>query len=174
MLAMHLRRGDDYEARCREMSRGNEGFYGWNLFLQLPDRFVSEPEPDARGKDQRFLARCWPDQAGVVRKVAEVRREYLVHATQSNATLDVVYILSNEKGAWIDGLKKTLQKEGWTVAANQDLVLDAEQKDVSMAVNIEIARRAAVFVGNGVSLLSNAVFLFVVAHLCNPVVHVNK
>ncbi|KAJ7833396.1 hypothetical protein B0H13DRAFT_2240372 [Mycena leptocephala] len=125
MLAVHLRRGDDYE-----------GFYGWNLFPQLPDGFVSEP--DAPGKNQRFLVRCWPDQVGVVRKVAEVRREYLVHTTQSNATLDVVHILSNEKG---------------------DLVLDAEQKDVSMAVDMEIARRAAVFVGNGVSLLSSTPFL---------------
>ncbi|KAJ7919867.1 hypothetical protein B0H13DRAFT_2230817 [Mycena leptocephala] len=157
MLAVHLRRGDAYEALCREMSRRDEGFYAWNLFPQLPDRFVSEP--DARGTDERFLARCWPDQAGVIRKVAEVRRQYLVHATQSNATLDVVYILSNEKGRWIDGLKKMLQKDGWTVAASQDLVLDAEQKDVGMAVDMEIARRAAVFVGNGWSALtSNIVY----------------
>jgi hypothetical protein len=47
-----------------------------------------------------------------------------------------------------------LQKDGWTVAASQHLVLDAEQKDVGMAVDMEIARRAAVFVGNGVSLSS--------------------
>jgi hypothetical protein len=172
MLAVHLRRGDDYEAHWREMSRGNESFYGWSLFPQLPDRFVSEP--DARGKDKRFLARCWPDQAGVVRKVAEVRRQYLVHATQSNATLDVVYILSNEKGVWIDGLKKMLHKDGWTVAASQDLVLDAEQKDVGMAVDMEIARRAAVFVGNGVSLSSLARSQIVVAHLRYPVVRINE
>jgi hypothetical protein len=68
-------------------------------------------EPDTPGKDERFLARRWPDQAGVVRKVAEVR---LVHATQSDATLNVVYIFSNESGECIDGLKKMLQKEGWT------------------------------------------------------------
>jgi hypothetical protein len=49
-----------------------------------------------------------------------------VHATQSNATLDVLYILSNERGAWIHGLKKTPQKDGWAVVASQDLVLDAE------------------------------------------------
>ncbi|KAJ7919880.1 hypothetical protein B0H13DRAFT_2319984 [Mycena leptocephala] len=105
MLAVHVRWGDDYEAHCRG--------------------------PDAPGKNQRkrFLARCWPDQAGVVGKVAEARRDYLVHATPRNATLDV------------------------TVAASQDLVLDAEQKGVSMAVDMEIARRAAVFVGNGLFLI---------------------
>jgi hypothetical protein len=112
MHAVHARRGDDYEAHCHGhgMNRGNKGFYGWNLFPRPPDRFVPEPEADAPGKDLCFLARDWRNQAGVVRKVAEVRREYLVHATQSNATLDVVYILSNERGAWIHGLKKMLQK----------------------------------------------------------------
>ncbi|KAJ7919869.1 hypothetical protein B0H13DRAFT_1868089 [Mycena leptocephala] len=160
MLAMHVRRGD-YEAHCRVMSHGNEGFYGWNLFPQLPDHLVPELELGAPEKQRS-------DQAGVVRRVAEVRREYLVHATQSNATVDVVYILSNEKGAWIDGLKM-LQKEGWMVVASQDLVLDAEQKAVSMAVDMEIARRAAV---NVVRLLSSAHFLFAAAHLRNTVARV--
>jgi hypothetical protein len=171
-MLVHIRRGDDYEAHCREMSHGNEGVYGWNLLPQLPDRFVTEP--DVPGKDQRFLPRCWPDKAGVVGKVAEVRREYLAHATQRNATLDIVYILSNEKGMWIDGLKKALQKDGWTVAASQDLVLDAEPKDVGMAVDMEIARHAAVFVENGVSVSSLAHSQIVVPHVRNTVVRINE
>jgi hypothetical protein len=85
-----------------------------------------------------------------------------------------VYILSNEKRtAWMDGLKM-LQKEGWTVVASRDLVLDAEQKDVSMAVDMEIARRAAVFVGNGVSLSSLARSQIVVPHVRNTVVRINE
>ncbi|KAJ7701154.1 hypothetical protein B0H17DRAFT_924733, partial [Mycena rosella] len=40
-----------------------------------------------------------------------------------------------------------------------DLVLDAEQADVGMAVDMEIARRAAVFLGNGwSSFTSNVVY----------------
>jgi hypothetical protein len=103
-----------------------------------------------------------------------VRRDYLVHATQRNATLDVVYILSNEKGAWIDGLKKMLQKDGWTVAASQDLVLNAEQKDVGMAVDMEIARRATGFVGNGVSLSSLARSQIVFPHVRDQLVCINE
>jgi hypothetical protein len=80
----------------------------------------------------------------------------------SNATLDVLSILSNERGAWIDGLKM-LQKDGWTAVASQDLVLDAEQKDASMAVDMEIGRRAAVFVGNVVRLLVSSVWLLTYA-----------
>jgi hypothetical protein len=133
----------------------NLGFYSWNLFPHLPDRFPSEP--DAPGKDERFLERCWPDHAGIVKKAADARRDYLAHAatfngTKNNATLDVIYVLTNEQSAWITDLKEALQRDGWTVATTRDLVLDTEQRDVSMAVDMEIARRAAVFLGNGVSL----------------------
>ncbi|KAJ7927715.1 hypothetical protein B0H13DRAFT_1970214 [Mycena leptocephala] len=153
MLALHLRRGD-YEGHCRGMTYINLGFYSWNLFPHLPDRFVSEP--DAPGKDERFLERCWPDHAGIVKKAAEARRDYLAHAatfngTKNNATLDVIY--------------EALQRDGWTVATTRDLVLDhlalasTEQRDVSMAVDMEIARRAAVFLGNGwSSMTSNIVY----------------
>ncbi|KAJ7909103.1 hypothetical protein B0H13DRAFT_2192958 [Mycena leptocephala] len=156
MLALHLRRGD-YEAHCGWLAYLNTRFYSWNLFPHLYDRFV--PEPDVPGKDERFFARCLPDQAGVVRKAAEVRRDYLAHAIQSNATLDVLYILTNEKSVWITALKKMLHEDGWKVTTSQDLVLDAEQTEVSMAVDMEIGRRAAVFVGNGwSSFTSNIVY----------------
>ncbi|KAJ7798475.1 hypothetical protein B0H14DRAFT_2906708 [Mycena olivaceomarginata] len=144
MLALHLRRGD-YEAHCRWLTYINNAFYSWSLFPYLPDRFVSEP--DAPGKDERFLARCWPDITDVVKKAADARREYLAHMERLNGTdsavLDTFYLLTNEKSAWIEEIKDALQRDGWTVATSQDLVLDAEQRDVSMAVDMEIARRAA-------------------------------
>ncbi|KAJ7873572.1 hypothetical protein B0H13DRAFT_2348970 [Mycena leptocephala] len=65
MLALHLRRGD-YEGHCRGMTYIKLVFYSWNLFPHLPDRFVSEP--DVPGKEERFLTRCWPDVAGVIKK----------------------------------------------------------------------------------------------------------
>ncbi|KAJ6550104.1 hypothetical protein B0H19DRAFT_1211458 [Mycena capillaripes] len=161
MLALHLRRGD-YEGHCRGMEFINMAFYSWNLFPHLPDRYT--PEPDAPGKAERFRERCWPDHAGVVRKAAEARRDYLAHAqsvngTSSHATLDVMYLLTNEKSPWIDELLVALQGDGWTVATSRDLKLDTEQTDVSMSVDMEIARRAAVFVGNGwSSFTSNIVY----------------
>ncbi|KAJ7085331.1 hypothetical protein C8R43DRAFT_313729 [Mycena crocata] len=149
MLAFHLRRGD-YEGHCRGMAYMNLLFYSWNLFPHLPDRFVSEP--NAPGKDERFLQRCWPDLARVVGKAAEARADYRAHVAKGDGTqttLDVFYLLTNEKSPWIDDLKVALRNDGWTVATSRDLVLDTEQTDVSMAVDMEIARRAAVFVGNG-------------------------
>ncbi|KAJ7765678.1 hypothetical protein B0H16DRAFT_1661505 [Mycena metata] len=158
MLAFHLRRGD-YEGHCRWLSYINVVFYSWNMFPHLPDRFVSEP--DAPGKDERFLERCWPDKERIVKKAADARRDYLAHAQggQSDATLDVMYLLTNEKSAWIDELKHALAQDGWSISTSMDLVLDVEQTDVSMAVDMEIARRAAVFVGNGwSSFTSNIVY----------------
>ncbi|KAJ7701148.1 hypothetical protein B0H17DRAFT_199634 [Mycena rosella] len=155
MLAVHLRRGD-YAVHCRGLAAGNAPFYSWNVLPALPDRF--EPEPDAPGKDERVLARCYPDVAGVVRKAAAARADHLAHAGH-NATLDVLYVLTNERGAWLDTLKNALRDDGWRVAASADLVLDAEQVDVGMAVDMEIARRAAVFLGNGwSSFTSNVVY----------------
>ncbi|KAJ7124155.1 hypothetical protein C8R44DRAFT_916760 [Mycena epipterygia] len=62
--------------------------------------------------------------------------------------------LGELKSAWLGELKSALRKDGWTtVATSRELVLDAEQKDVSMAVDMEIARRAAVFCREWVVLL---------------------
>jgi len=48
-------------------------------------------------------------------------------------------------------MKPFLQSSGWhTIVTTQDLELDQEQKDVGMAVDMEYARKAAVFIGNGV------------------------
>ncbi|KAJ7201760.1 hypothetical protein C8J57DRAFT_1486275 [Mycena rebaudengoi] len=87
-------------------------------------------------------------------KVRIARRDF------ANADgLDVVYISTNEKGGWLDEVKNTLRKDGWAVSSSQDLILDAEQLGVSMSVDMEITRRAAVFVGNGISsFTSNIVY----------------
>ncbi|KAJ7462470.1 hypothetical protein FB451DRAFT_1043725 [Mycena latifolia] len=62
-----------------------------------------------------------------------------------------MYILTTENSPWLDEVKGALQLDGWTVSMGRDLKLDTEQRDVSMAVDMEIARRSAVFVGNGMS-----------------------
>ncbi|KAJ7089593.1 hypothetical protein C8R44DRAFT_440297 [Mycena epipterygia] len=157
MLAMHVRRGD-YEKHCRYLASVSAPFYGWNALPLLLDAYV--PEPDAADKEERFLARCWPDVAGIVATAGAARRDYAAHVNahgNGNGTqeaLDVFYLLTNDNSAWLGEVKRALRKDGWAVVAtSRDLVLDAEQKDVSMAVDMEIARRAAVFVGNGVSVL---------------------
>ncbi|KAJ7617873.1 hypothetical protein FB45DRAFT_1103153 [Roridomyces roridus] len=145
------------ERNARALSLGylNAAFYSWNLFPWLPDRYATDDMP---GREEKMFERCYPTRERVVEKLAEVRREYLTHA--GNATLDTVYILTNEKGGWIEELREGPKEDGWMlVVSSQQLELDAEQLDVSMAVDMEIARRAAVFVGNGwSSFTSNIVY----------------
>ena len=51
-------------------------------------------------------------------------------------------------------LKGALQKDGWDdLKSSLDVRLDGEQNYVAMAVDMAIAEKAEVFVGNGVSLL---------------------
>ncbi|KAJ7676554.1 hypothetical protein DFH06DRAFT_1428091 [Mycena polygramma] len=160
MLALHVRRGD-FKGHCRYLAGFTADFFSWNQFPFLQDRFAR----DAPGSTERLAERCWPDIAAYVSKTSEARRDYLAHVaamnmTQSAAsTLDVMYILTNERSTWIEDLKTALRLEGWSVATSQDMILSTQQTDVSMAVDMEIARRAAVFVGNGwSSLTSNVVY----------------
>ena len=60
-------------------------------------------------------------------------------------------MLSNEWAWALDELREALLKDGWSdVVSTVDLSLDAAQYYVSMAVDMAIAERAEVFVGNGV------------------------
>ncbi|KAJ7240722.1 hypothetical protein C8J57DRAFT_1438868 [Mycena rebaudengoi] len=151
LLAMHLRRGD-YEGHCKWMAYLNAGFYGWNQMKVLPDQF--ENDPSAADKDAIFLGHCWPDIDGIVAKAREAQMDF-----PGADRLDTVYISTNEKGGWIDEVRAALGKDGWAVSSTQDLLLDAEQLGVSMAIDMEIASRAAVFIGIGVSsFTSNIVY----------------
>ncbi|KAG6850209.1 hypothetical protein H0H93_016388 [Arthromyces matolae] len=64
--------------------------------------------------------------------------------------LDIMYLLTNEKGEWMEKLQAALRKDGWnTIVTSNDLELDSEGVDTNMAIDMDIARKAAVFVGNG-------------------------
>ncbi|KAK0487128.1 hypothetical protein IW261DRAFT_592540 [Armillaria novae-zelandiae] len=153
MLAMHLRRGD-YEGSCRHFSKYSSTFYGWNQLEFLPDRFMVPPGEEGPERDAVYLSRCLPTFEDVIKKVRLARGEYL---QETGATLDVMYLLTNEKGQWLEELREALRVEGWnTIRTSRDLVWDStEQKELSMAVDMDIARQAAVFVGNGWSSFSS-------------------
>jgi hypothetical protein len=63
----------------------------------------------------------------------------------------VLFVLTNADAAWVREFAQTMQEQGWpTVVGTPDLILDDEQTEAGMAVDMEIARRAEVFIGNGV------------------------
>jgi hypothetical protein len=69
-----------------------------------------------------------------------------------------VFVLTNAWPTWQAGLKRKLMDDGWDdVVVSEDLVLDKEQQGVDVAVDMSIAERAEVFVGNGVSLFVRSI-----------------
>ncbi|KAF5382695.1 hypothetical protein D9615_003074 [Tricholomella constricta] len=153
MLAIHARRGDFKDA-CLHLAKWNSTFYSWNLLEELPDAFPPPPGGEQGNNTpeniRKYLEHCLPSFDDIVSKVRDSRYEYLKESKKGHKTLDVLFLLTNAEGEWLDQLKATLREDGWhTIVTSKDLELDQEQTEVNMAVDMEIARRAAVFVGNG-------------------------
>ncbi|KAF9068591.1 hypothetical protein BDP27DRAFT_1224103 [Rhodocollybia butyracea] len=148
MMAIHIRRGDYLEA-CYRLAYYNSTFYSWNLLPQFTDSFVvpSTMSWNSSEYTQFYLDRCYPEPQAILKKVREARKAY-VDAGGEN--LDVMYLLTNAQGDWLAGMLSYLKKDGWnTIVTSKDLELTAEQTDVNMAIDMEFARKAAVFIGNG-------------------------
>ncbi|KAL1677261.1 hypothetical protein EV122DRAFT_266178, partial [Schizophyllum commune] len=156
-LAMHVRRGD-YKNACLNLAAWNSTFYSWNLLPELPDRFTAHAGGGWGWNTQEntalYLERCLPTLDAIVRKARDAKHDYFAEGAKKNETraLDVIYILTNDKESWLGDLKAALTKDGWgTVVTTKDLHYTQETLEVSMAVDMELARLAAVFIGNGVS-----------------------
>ncbi|TFK60507.1 hypothetical protein BDN72DRAFT_779325 [Pluteus cervinus] len=154
MLAMHVRRGD-YKDACVGLATWNSTFYSWNLLPELPDHFIPPPGgkwgENTPENTEKYMEHCLPTFDMIVQKVRDSRRDYVNAAPRgTRRILDVLYLLTNEESEWLDLLKTELRKDGWhVIRTSKDLELDQEQTDVNMAVDMDIARKAAVFIGNG-------------------------
>ncbi|KAJ6455412.1 hypothetical protein C8R45DRAFT_1056697 [Mycena sanguinolenta] len=146
MLAIHLRRGD-YLTHCKNLADWGSSFYSWAQLPQVLDQYTPLPGDDPARLDT-VLSHCLPTSAQIVKKIRESREEYV--RARAGRVLDVLYLLTNEHGEWLDELKGELAKAGWhTIVTTRDLTLDPEQEEVGMAVDMQFARQAAVFIGNG-------------------------
>ncbi|THH03544.1 hypothetical protein EW145_g6178 [Phellinidium pouzarii] len=163
LVAVHLRRGD-YVRHCPRLAQWGATYMGFNQFPSLPDKF-SPPTfgtlNSLDGRTQYYMSHCWPDVPDIISKLAEVRAE--------NPGLRRVFVLTNGWGWWIDGLRKALQEDGWEdVRSSLDVRVDAEQKYVAMAIDMAIAERSEVFIGNGFSSLSSNIVMLRMAKEMDP------
>lgn len=148
LVAVHIRRGD-FDEHCKKLQGWGAGFASWNLLKGLPDTFSS-----ASATAEDYQRKCWPSIPQIVQRLHEVRAQ---HDKREGAghELENVFIMTNGKRDWVTELMIALHDDGWrTVSSSKDLVLDPLEDNVNQAVDMEIARRAEVFVGNGYSTLS--------------------
>ncbi|KAF9258031.1 hypothetical protein L218DRAFT_878110 [Marasmius fiardii PR-910] len=151
VVAVHIRQGDFKEA-CERLAYYNSTFYSWNLLPDLPDPFQVPPSMTWNSDEynQFYHDRCLPDTGAIVRKIRDSRDAFIQSFQGQEIVLDTLYLLTNAKEKYLSGLKEILKGEGWhTIVTSKDLVLNAEQMDVNMAIDMELARRAALFIGNG-------------------------
>lgn len=148
VLSIHVRRGD-FKQACSEHAAMNSTFYNWNLLPFLPDKLVAQRQNNT----QQILERCWPTSEYIRERVDQARKIYESQVTSEDGRgLSVLYIMSNDHTEWIEELKRAFERDGWRrVVMSRDLKLNPQQKDVSVAVDMEIGMRSAVFIGNGVS-----------------------
>ncbi|KAK7037688.1 hypothetical protein VNI00_010914 [Paramarasmius palmivorus] len=159
VMALHIRRGD-YKDACEMLASYNTTFYSWNLLPDFKDKFSVPRHLEYMSDEykQAYFDRCFPEADAILEKVREARDTYVRSvASASDVVLDTMYLLTNAKGDWLESMKKRLAEDGWsTIVTSKDLELNAEQTDVNMAIDMELGRRAAIFIGNGVRVLSSA------------------
>jgi hypothetical protein len=183
MMAVHIRRGD-FGPACKERALWGSTYYQWwvlffvcfpaythvalrNLWPTHPDKFVVPK--DAGGGNatdsakEFYRGHCYPTDAETLATIRRARAEYT--AAHPDRALDVLFVLTNADATWVHEFAGMMRKEGWgTVVGTPDLTLDAEQTEVGMAVDMELARRAEVFIGNGVRFFSSRLFRVLTVH----------
>lgn len=155
LLAIHVRRGD-FVGHCRYLARSNSDWNAFNSFPELPDKYDQDhddPQLSAANREA-FMAHCIPSIEQIVDKVKMVRET-------SREPLEYIYIMTNGDDAWVADLKLELYAlGGWEcIGSNRDLSLTWEQKYVGQALDMMVAQKAEVFIGNGVSWTFDVFFL---------------
>lgn len=151
LLAIHIRRGD-FKDHCEHLSRWSADWNAFNSFPEFLDKFEL---PDGGGGGQTseentktYIRHCYPSIEQIVEKVKEVRMK-------AADPLRYLYIMTNGQKPWVEELKSALAHDmSWDqLSSSRDLRITWEQKFVAQCLDMYVAQRAQVFIGNGVSAL---------------------
>lgn len=89
-----------------------------------------------------YRAKCAPEYTAIIQRARRMRNNHPL--------LRTVYIVSDAPAEWVAGIRKWLLSDAWAevyAGAGEFGVAGVERA----GVDTEVARRAGVFVGNGVS-----------------------
>ncbi|KAF8627814.1 hypothetical protein AX15_004239 [Amanita polypyramis BW_CC] len=164
-MALHLRRGD-FEDHCKYLAQEHVGFTTWAT-LPVLQRSVLSPSINTTNTTS-ILEHCYPSLIRVLSAVSQQALKY--------PDLHTLHILHD--GAWdhpllyldyyklVEALTNAAwaSRQGWTDGQPMRRVTHSGmvptqwgESDWKVGVDIELARRAKVFIGNGYSSLTTQV-----------------
>lgn len=93
-----------------------------------------------------YIRRCYPSIQQIVEKIRQVRME------STGDRLRYLYVMTNGPIPWVEELKQAIAQDMiWEhIGSSRDLRLTWEQKFVAQALDMYVAQRAQVLIGNGV------------------------
>jgi hypothetical protein len=154
LLAIHVRRGDFID-HCQHLAKWKADWNAFNAFPEFVDKWERPDDESPEKILEIHMERCYPSIELMVEKVRQVRKE-------AKEDLKYLYIMTNGAVPWVQELKAALAHDmHWDhVGSSRDLKLTWEQKFVAQGLDMYIAQRAQVLIGNGwSSLTSNVVML---------------
>ncbi|KIY53954.1 hypothetical protein FISHEDRAFT_32195 [Fistulina hepatica ATCC 64428] len=176
LLVIHIRRGD-FSFHCNVFVRDSSTYNGFNTFDDFPDKFtvppIGEDGPITPERTQIYFEHCYPTIPQIVARVTEVRRD--LEQNKVGSSLRKLYVMTNGERSWLQELKDALNRaaleEGFDwegISTSRDIVLTKEQKYVAQALDMYVAQRAQVIIGNGFSSLTSNAVMLRVAHGRDP------
>ncbi|KAG5653431.1 hypothetical protein H0H81_000433 [Sphagnurus paluster] len=163
-IALHLRRGD-FESHCETLASRQTGFTTW---ATLPSLHLSVFPPALdQNNHTSVVTHCYPSLPRIVAAIdAQVRSKPhlrtlhvlhdgawdhpLVYAQHYRLAAILTSTAHAEAAGWVGGPMKRVTHSG-------QVPVHWGEADWAVAVDVELARRAEVFVGNGYSSLSTQV-----------------
>jgi len=151
LLAIHVRRGD-FEHHCVHLSKWSSDWNAFNSFPEFRDKFDVPTDggwgETSEANTELYIRRCYPSIEQIAEKVSQVQKE-------AADPLRYLYIMTNGPASWVGELKAALaQGMSWDrISSSRDLKTTWEEKYVAQALDMYVAQRAQVFIGNGVSTL---------------------
>lgn len=137
------------------MGKSGKTYWQWNLLPDMVDKYT--PHPDAWKSNttesvrtrQEHMDHCYPSLGYILRRIETVLRD------DPSKSIRKVFILTNADAAFVrllkDAIKESLRIDAFS-SATEDLGLDERARGAQPGVDMEIAARADIFLGNGVSV----------------------
>lgn len=159
-LALHFRRGD-FKNHCQILCKKQTGFTTWAVLPGLQPVILS-PSLDTTNRSS-VMEHCYPSMERVIAAVKVQAEKHplttAVHVLHDGAwDHPTVYYLTHRLGSELKA-----QSRAWAggpierVTHSGQVPLQWGEADWAVAIDLEIARRADAFIGNGYSSLSTQV-----------------